>query len=58
MIPGLGLIRRTITLALCAAAFWAGVQMERAGLGSDQAAACREAGGSWDKRGFCSGEAP
>ena len=29
MIPGLGLLRRTITLVLCAGAFWAGMRAER-----------------------------
>jgi hypothetical protein len=29
MIPGLGLLRRAVTLALCGAAFWAGMQAER-----------------------------
>lgn len=54
MIPGFGLIRRMITLALCGAAFWAGLALGRAG----QPDACLDAGGSWDARGFCSGEAP
>ncbi len=49
MIPGLGLIRRTVTLALIAAAFWAGVRFGASG----QPVACRNAGGSWDARGFC-----
>jgi hypothetical protein len=54
MIPGLGLIRRTVTLALCGAAFWAGVEFAQAG----QAGACRDAGGAWDARGFCVGAGP
>lgn len=54
MIPGLGLVRRTITLVLCGAAFWAGLRMGQGG----QADACRDAGGAWDQRGFCSGERP
>ncbi|WP_124088435.1 hypothetical protein [Pseudogemmobacter humi] len=29
-LPGLGLVRRLITLALCAGSFWAGMQVERA----------------------------
>jgi hypothetical protein len=54
MIPGLGLIRRSITLVLCGAAFWAGVKFAR----MQQADACLDAGGSFDARGFCSEEAP
>lgn len=54
MVPGLGLVRRTITLALCGAAFWAGLKIGQAG----QADACLDAGGAWDRRGFCSGVAP
>lgn len=54
MIPGLGLVRRSITLALCGAAFWAG--MEFAGI--RQADACLDAGGAVDARGFCSMGAP
>lgn len=54
MIPGLGLVRRTMTLALCGAAFWAGMTVARSG----QAEACRDAGGAWDSRGFCAGAAP
>ncbi len=49
MIPGLGLVRRTITLALCGAAFVAGMKLAQAG----QDGACRDAGGVWDQRGFC-----
>lgn len=51
MIPGLGLLRRTVTLALCGAAFWAGLTLARSG----QADACVDAGGTWDNRGFCRG---
>jgi len=54
MIPGLGLVRRTITLALCGAAFWAGLKLGQAG----QADACLDAGGAWDRRGFCTGATP
>jgi hypothetical protein len=53
MIPGLGLVRRSITLALCGVAFWAGVNFSR----MQQANACLDAGGSIDPRGFCSKEA-
>ncbi len=53
-IPGLGLLRRTITLALCGAAFWGGVRFAQSG----QADACLGAGGAWDARGFCEGAAP
>ncbi|MEZ5798751.1 MAG: hypothetical protein R3D63_15480 [Paracoccaceae bacterium] len=51
MIPGLGLVRRSVTLALCGAAFWAGLRVGQAG----QADACHDAGGAWDARGFCQG---
>jgi hypothetical protein len=54
MIPGLGLIRRTVTLALCGAAFLAGMKFAQSG----QAGACLDAGGAWDTRGFCQGGAP
>jgi len=54
IIPGLGLIRRSITIALCAASFWAGVQFA----GSTQAGACAAAGGQFDPRGFCTNAAP
>jgi len=54
MIPGLGLIRRGLTVALCAAAFAAGLKLGASG----QADACRTAGGVWDARGFCAGAAP
>ena len=54
MLPGLGLVRRTVTLLLCGSAFWAGLQWGEGG----QADACRDAGGAWDPRGFCSGERP
>jgi hypothetical protein len=49
MLPGLGLLRRAVTLALCGAAFWAGLRLGQAG----QADACLAAGGAWDPRGFC-----
>jgi hypothetical protein len=55
MIPGLGLIRRMITLALCGAAFWAGLRIGQADLHAGQADACRAAGGVWDGRRFCAG---
>jgi hypothetical protein len=54
MLPGLGLLRRGVTLALCGAAFWAGLQLGKAG----QADACAAAGGTWDARGFCRGAGP
>ncbi|WP_168219725.1 hypothetical protein [Pseudotabrizicola formosa] len=50
MIPGLGLVRRSITLALCGAAFWAGMNVSRI----QSQTACLDAGGSFDPRGFCS----
>ncbi|MCU0898889.1 MAG: hypothetical protein MUC82_00165 [Cypionkella sp.] len=49
MIPGLGLLRRSITLALCGAAFWAGVNFSR----MQQAEACLDAGGSLGAQGIC-----
>ena len=54
MIPGLGLVRRGVTLVLLGAAFVAGLKLGQAG----QADACLDAGGAWDRRGFCSGERP
>lgn len=55
MIPGLGFIRRTVTLVLCAGSFWAGLQYAR----SIQVDACLDGGGSWnDARGYCEGGSP
>jgi len=54
MIPGLGLVRRGITLVLCGVAFWAGLRLAEGG----QVEACRDAGGAWDQRGFCTGTLP
>jgi len=54
MIPGLGLLRRALTLALCGAAFWAGLQFAR----MNQVDACRDAGGRWNDRGYCEGGPP
>ncbi len=54
MIPGLGLFRRTVTLGLCAASFWGGMQFAQAG----QPGACRSAGGAWNDSGFCERNAP
>lgn len=51
MLPGLGMIRRGIVLVLFGAAFIGGLKYGQAG----QPDACREAGGQWDARGFCSG---
>ncbi|MDP3262621.1 MAG: hypothetical protein Q8M59_06605 [Tabrizicola sp.] len=51
MIPGLGLVRRTVTLALCAGSFWAGIQFARLG----DASACTNAGGAINDRGICIG---
>ncbi len=51
MIPGLGLVRRGVTLVLIAAAFVAGLKLGASG----QAEACADAGGAWDTRGFCTG---
>lgn len=54
MIPGFGLVRRTITIAMCGVSFWAGVKFAESG----QAGACLDVGGRFDPRGFCSNEAP
>jgi hypothetical protein len=54
MIPGLGLLRRALTLVLMGAAFWAGLQAGR----SDQVDACQDAGGRWNDRGYCEGVPP
>lgn len=54
MLPGLGLVRRGVTLVLMGAAFVAGLNLGQAG----QAEACRDAGGAWDQRGFCNGALP
>jgi hypothetical protein len=52
LIPGLGLVRRSITIALCGASFWAGVRFAEL----QQADACLDAGGQIDARGLCRGE--
>jgi small subunit ribosomal protein S16 len=49
LIPGLGLVRRSITIALCGASFWAGVKFAESG----QVAACLGAGGQIDPHGVC-----
>lgn len=49
MIPGLGLVRRVVTLALMGAAFWAGMEFARSG----QADECRDLGGRMNDRGLC-----
>jgi hypothetical protein len=54
MLPGLGLLRRGVTLVLLGAAFMAGLKLGHAG----QEDACRDAGGAWDRRGFCNGALP
>lgn len=54
MLPGLGLLRRGVTLALCGAAFWAGLHFAAFW----QADACAAALGAWDPRGFCAGARP
>ncbi len=54
MIPGLGLLRRTITLALCSGAFWAGMQVKEMSLAS----ACRTANGTMNANSVCTGVAP
>lgn len=54
MLPGLGLIRRGVTLVLLGAAFMGGLKYGQ----TDQLDACRRAGGGWDPRGFCTGATP
>jgi hypothetical protein len=54
MIPGLGLLRRTVTLALCAGSFGAGMQFAV----WSQQGACTDVGGTWNARGFCQGAQP
>jgi hypothetical protein len=54
MIPGLGLVRKTITLALCTGSFWAGMQFAA----WSQVNTCLGAGGSWNAAGYCEGAAP
>ncbi|MGL5010433.1 MAG: hypothetical protein ACRC6I_11160 [Paracoccaceae bacterium] len=54
MIPGLGMMRRAITLALCAGAFGAGMQFAQ----WSQVDACRDHGGKWNDRGYCEGALP
>jgi hypothetical protein len=54
MLPGLGLLRRGVTLILLLAAFLAGLKLGQSG----QADACLDAGGVWDQRGFCNGASP
>lgn len=51
MIPGLGLTRRFLTLALLAFAFWGGMHVAR--LGAE--GRCLEAGGKPRADGLCGG---
>ena len=51
MLPGLGLYRRFMTLALLVFAFWAGMHVAR--LASDNR--CLDAGGSLRADGLCGG---
>lgn len=50
-VPGLGTLRRLLTVALCGAAFWAGGEVQRAAM-IDR---CLDAGGAVDARGVCRG---
>jgi hypothetical protein len=50
-VPGLGTMRRLMTLALCGAAFWGGAEVQRA-LMIDR---CLDAGGTVDTHGLCRG---
>lgn len=54
LLPGFRLVRRAVTVALCAASFWVGMQY---GLGQ-QANACKDAGGVVTPTGYCKGSAP
>ena len=54
MIPGLGLFRKALTLALCAGSFWAGTKFSNMG----KIDACLDAGGSWNARDYCDGGQP
>ena len=54
MIPGLGMVRRTITLALCAGAFGAGMQFAQA----SQIDRCLDHGGRWNDARYCEGAGP
>jgi hypothetical protein len=47
------MIRRAITLGLCAAAFWAGMKLQQ----MRAAAACVEAGGAMRGESLCTGVA-
>ncbi len=51
MIPGLGLLRRAITLALCAGSFAAGMKFAQAA----QVERCLDHGGRWNDGGYCEG---
>jgi hypothetical protein len=50
-VPGLGMMRRLFTAALCVVAFWAGSEVQRSAL-IDR---CLDAGGAVDARGLCLG---
>jgi hypothetical protein len=54
LIPGLGMVRRAITLGLCAASFWGGVQFAE----WSQSGVCRNDGGRWNAAGYCEKVAP
>ncbi|CAN1557303.1 hypothetical protein MCELHM10_02459 [Paracoccaceae bacterium] len=54
MLPGLGILRRGVTLVLLGAAFMAGLKLGQSG----QVQACLDAEGTWDRRGFCNGALP
>ena len=51
MLPGFGLFRRFVTLALVAGAFWVGMHFARSGL-DDR---CVSAGGTVRADGLCGG---
>jgi hypothetical protein len=54
LIPGLGMVRRAITLGLCGASFWGGVQFAQ----WSQSGVCRNDGGRWNAAGYCEKVAP
>ncbi|WP_435256463.1 hypothetical protein ACSBLW_09890 [Thioclava sp. FR2] len=54
MLPGFGLLRRGVTIGLCATAFWAGMQFERA-IAPDR---CLDSGGRYTVAGCEKGPAP
>ena len=54
LIPGMGLLRKAVTLGLMGAAFWAGLEAER----FMAAGRCAQAGGTLDAQSICRGARP